>query len=301
MSGMADTITDPHTKSINRLKALYIENTAKHKNIKSLGYDGFIDPYYENNATDFVAIGDSGDVQQIQIVGMSDSVRSLEDNIIEFTKKNISIAEVDDFLQKQQIAITPTVQEKIVVLPEDLYTKYSGEIDDIAKDHGLIVWVIEISENSTIWKAEGKHSEPDLNRLLQRSDDGPIKLRDVNCDFCTVARRSSEEVRLFRFAERLISYSYNRQKESISLHSIDDIMVDPENGINILGHLPEEERTEIWNRCMWHMRHRFDLMSESSDQLHEFEWQQSSFLNYASRRANMLDKIREELDIGEEA
>lgn len=295
-----ETITDLHTESINRLKALYVPSTTFGPNLESIGYTGYIDPYYDETVTDFVAIGDSGDVQQFRLIGMSESADSIEEDISKFAQKDIPLSDVQSFLECQNVAITPNSQQKVALLPQDLYQSYEAKLDSLLSENQLIGWVVDISENSEIRLAMGDHSQDALNEQLDPDEQGPILLRDVNCDFCSVSRASAQEVRLFRFAERLISYCYNRQKESVSLHAIDDIMVVNGNS-NVLGHLSEKERKEIWNRCMWHMSHSFNLMRKSSDSLHQYEWKRPRFLSYAGDRSKILDVVREELGVGEEA
>lgn len=301
--GATDTrgsITDLHTKCVNRLKALYVPNTSSSHNLSNVDYTGYIDPRYGRQTSDFVAIGDSGDVQQFLILTEQEELRQLDETIGDFNQKNVSMSDLKDFFNSENTVITPSGKEKVIFLPNRIYDKYSDEFDPIIEDTGLIVWIAEISKYTAIWKESGAHTKDILNESLSMNNEGPIQLRDVNCDFCPVARRSSKEIRLLRFAERLISYSWNRQRESISLHEIDDIMVDPEKS-DIFSHLPKDERSEIWNRCMWHMSHRFDLMSKSTDSLHAYNWNQTQFLNYNDRRASLLENIREELGVGESA
>lgn len=300
-------IEDYYTRCFNQVHGLYLEGASKTNNLSE--YSVFPDPFVDfgefESPPDFIAIGPSSDVQVIQIVGASRSISSTQpilqdDEEILSDLKAVSQDvdnnpdEITDFLQS--VGEGPaSILEKVAVLPENAYMSNKSAIDEIARSDDLNIWVLSNPSNE-LWLEVGNHDSDVIEEVL---DGNRVEFLDINCDLVSAARKSDIDLIKYRFAQRLLNYSYNEHRAEVGFHEIDGIMVD--NDRPLLGHLPKKERQEYWQQCMLSMKLTFELMEESSKGVEHFEWKKTAFLTRPSLRSRRLETVREQLGLGEAA
>lgn len=300
-------IEDFHTRCFNQVHGLYLEGASKTKNLSeySLYPDPHIDSLDLESPPDFIAIGPSNDAQIIQIVGASRSITTSQPTLqgeeeilaeLETASNEIddTTDQITDFLNNVGEA-APRIIEKVAVLPESVYAAHQSSIDEFAESNSVHIWVLSNPSNE-LWSEVGNHDSDTIQEVL---DGNSVEFLDINCDLVSAARNSDIDLIKYRFAQRLLNYSYNEHREDVGFHEIDKIMVD--NEPPLLGHLPKEEREEFWQQCMLSMKFTFELMEESSKGVEHFEWKSTAFLTRPGLRSRRLETVRENLGIGEAA
>lgn len=308
-------LTDMHTACVNRLAGVFQSNACEGVSLQDEGYKGFVDPSFSTDGSDeinsdFLSIG-VDDAQHFKIVGAKSTVdaspeivereEELESQLDDvLVLHDVTTEMVDEFLSVKSTTTSPTIQEPVAIFPRRAYDLHESTITDYCSENDIIGWTIDIGHNESVCKVIGTHSVPTMDEVLSgRGGQQGIRLHDIDCSLCPVVRNSDMRLIKFRFVSRLISYAYRQQSTQIPYSKIDEIMLDGRPPI--LGQLSEESRDSYWQQCMLTLRNTLNLVEESQEGINTFKWKKERFLYDKSTRSSLIEDVREDLGLGEEA
>lgn len=307
--GVQGDLADMHTACLNRLAGAFQPSACHGLSFQDRGYDGFLDPKLNSTETDFMSMGDS-DVQHYKVVGAKTKlgdptgIINDEDEIIRQLQETVSFQRISDsvveeFLTKKDHSLQLSLQESVALVPSEAYSQHEDCISDFLSSNELCIWVITLNGNK-IKKRHGHHDVTEIDELVSDagSRDG-IHLHDIDCSICPVVRDSDMQLIKLLFAKRLITYSYQSQVTEIQYDDIDEIMLG--SRVPILGHLPPDQRDDYWQQCMLTLKNTCGVISGSKKGVDLYQWDKERFLYDKSARSNLIEEIRSDLGIGEEA
>jgi len=295
----------------SQLYTLYAREIFWHDQLCDNGYTGFPDPQYGIDELarepDLTAFHEEGDTQHIGIRCFEqlkttegdfkgDSLDYVREAIEQVSKFNsIPKSEVSDWLDVRGIDFEPTNQESVALIPKELYELYEEDIEEISSSENVLIWTIEPNGSSTIKKRRGSHS----NRRLESAISSGMETYPNADDLLRFSRRTNTDYLKFAFVHKLVNHCARENKLEFSFEDIDEIMT--ESQPPILGHLPRETReNDFWRDFLYSMLTRFDLIDQS-DQENMYVWNKRKFLTEPRYQSRILEKVRNQLDIGEKA
>lgn len=303
---------DPHGNSLRKLWTLYRIDTSGIGNLSQLGYKGYPDPLFKDEnggpfTPDFLAIGEDGDAQIIDVKGFENIEEYLDgrseveakiESVIEDLKKyeNISPAMVSDYLSMQNVSYRPDHHELIVLLPHTVYTNYESTVIDVAEAADLRVWVLEENTSEHLWLAYGEHSNQTLTDHIERGAGRGLQVYQGGKDLLPFVRDTDKDIVRFYFVANITAYCGHERKLEFRFDEIDDILVN-ELRPKMFRHLPKSERADIWKDCINQMRSRFELISRTTAIDDTYEWDRTRFLKQSRDRNRIVESVGEELGV----
>ncbi|WP_415382956.1 hypothetical protein [Halosimplex sp. TS25] len=295
----------------SQLYALYAHEIIWQDQLCDHGYRGYPDPQYETDDgelnPDLTGFHEEGDAHHIAIRCFEDIkdggnkyVEGHEDSVtdeIESLSKYHDIAseEVSDWLSFRDHDFEPNNQEVVALIPRALYAKYSSVIDSAASENDIIVWTIRPNGSSIIEKQCGNHS----NRRLERAVSDELKTYPNATDLLQFSRRTDTEFLKFVFVRKLVNHCSRENKLEFTFDEVDTIMT--ESQPPVLGHLRRETREEeFWRDFLYSMLRRFKIIEKGNDES-TYRWKRKNFINEPRYQSRILENVREDLGIGENA
>lgn len=295
----------------SQLYTLYSREIFWQDQLCDLGYYGYPDPKYEQEDKEFnpdlTGFHQDGDSHHIAIecfenvknqdgeytVGHEDTVQSELESLAELHE--IPSEEVSKWLQLRDHDFEPSYQEVITLIPDSLYDIYQSEIDSVAQNEDLIIWTIKPNGTSLIKKESGDHS----NRRLEKAVSGGLTTYPSANDLLQFSRKTDTDFLKFEFVHRLVNHCARENKREFAFDEVDEIMTDSQPPI--LGHLQREVREEeFWQDFLYSMLKRFAII-EQSEVEDSYRWKMQKFLNEPRYQRRILEEVRSELGIGENA
>lgn len=295
----------------SQLYTLYSREIFWQDQLCDVGYFGYPDPQYEVNDEEFTpdltAFHQDGDSHHIAIrcfeelkdqdgeyaAGHEEAVVSEIRSLSEY--HNIPSEEVSDWLTLRDHDFEPSHQEVITLLPSSLYSVYSSEIDAAAEDEDLIIWSIKPNGSSLIQKEYGEHS----NRRLETRISNGLKTYPSANDLLQFSRKTDTNYLKFQFVHKLINHCARENQLEFAFNEVDQIMTDSQPPI--LGHLPRDTREkDFWQKFLFSMLRRFKIIEKGTRE-NTYRWKKKKFLNEPRYQSKILEEVRSELGIGENA
>lgn len=306
---------DPHAYTLSKLYTLYRVEMSGLGNLSDIGYMGYPDPLFEDEdegpyTPDFLAIGEDGDAQIIDVKGFENIERYLDDQsdveekiesvIADLYKyEDITASMVADYLDLHGITYTPDLHELVVLLPHEVFTKYESSVISAAESARLRVWILEDNSVEHLWLAKGSHSNQALNDHIEQGSGRGLQVYQGGKDLIPFARDTPNDIVRFHFVANIMAYCAHERKLEFRFDEINDILVQ-EQRPKMFGHLPPSEREEIWKDCIRQMRDRFDLISRTTAINDTYQWEKERFLRQPRDRYRILQDIGEKLGVFEE-
>lgn len=295
----------------SQLYTLYSREIFWKDQLCDIGYFGYPDPQYEINGNEFTpdltAFHQDGDSHHVSIecfeeikdkdgeytAGHNETVVSTIQSLSKY--HNITSKEVSNWLSLRDHEFEPSHQEIVVLIPASFYSIYNSTIDRVASEEDLIIWTIKPNGSSLIQKEHGKHSN---RRLEDRISDGLKTYPSAN-DLLQFSRKTDTDHLKFQFVHKLVNHCSRENKLEFSFEEIDEIMTDSQPPI--LGHLPRDTREkDFWRKFLFSMLERFEII-EKGDRENTYRWKRKKFLNEPRYQSKILEDVRSELEIGENA
>jgi hypothetical protein len=310
-SQLSKTWHQDFTTYWSQLYTLYSREIFWHDQLCDRGYYGYPDPKYNGGSTelnpDLTAFHHDGDSQHFSIQCFEDLkdqdggyVSDKEDTVtskIESLAKfhDIPSGEVSNWLELRDHEFEPEFQEVIILVPKSLYDVYNLEIESVASDEDLIIWTIKPNGASIVQKVFGDHS----NRRLENAVSKGLKTYPNANDLLQYSRKTDTDYLKFEFVHKLVNHCARENKREFTFEEIDDIMT--ESQPPILGHLQREVREEeFWRNFLYSMLQRFKIIEQSEGE-NKYRWKRKKFLNEPRYQRRILEDVRSELGIGENA
>lgn len=306
---------DPHAYTLRKLWTLYRVDMSGLGNLSEIGYKGYPDPLFEDDSDgaytpDFLAIGENGDVQIIDVKGFEnietylDGRSEVEDKIgsvIEDLSKydEITPPMVADYLSMHGISYRPDHHELVVLLPHRVYAKYETTVVSAAESAGLKVWVLDENSAEHLWLANGEHINQTLTNHISRESGRGIQVYRGGKNLLPFVRDTDKDIVRFYFVANITAYCGHKRKLEFRFDEIDDILVN-EQRPKMFRHLPRSDREEIWKDCVRQMRDRFGLISRTPTINDTYEWEKKRFLKQPRDRHRIIQDVGEELGVFEE-
>lgn len=305
---------DPHTYTLSKLTALYRVDMSGTGNLSDIGYRGYPDPKFENNSIgtytpDFLAVGQDGDAQIIDVKGF-ENIEDHFENRTEVEEKIESTVEeleryeeiapemVSEYLDLQDVDFEPDFHELVVLLPHDVYSEYGTAVENGAESAGLNVWVLEDNGAEYLWLAYGEHNNTELNEGIQRGSGRGVQVPYSGKDLIPFARDTDRDIVRFRFVANLMAYCAHEGKLKFTFSEIDEILVN-EQQPRMFAHLPQSEREDIWIDCIHAMIDRFEIISQIPAVEETYEWEKTRFLSQPRDRFKILQDVGQDLGVFE--
>jgi hypothetical protein len=306
---------DPHNYSLNKLYTLYRPEMSVTGNLADLGYEGFPDPRFkpeDGNPSnpDFLAIGSDGDAQIIDIKGFNNIEKYLdereeieekiESKIEELEKyRDITPEMVSDYLSMWGRTIEPDHHELVVLIPSDVFQEYDETIENVSNESGIRVWVLDENSVEHLWVASGTHYNSDLHTELKKNGSHGIEVYQGGKDLIRFTRDTDKDIVRFFFVANITAYCAYEGKKTFYFDEIDDVLTE-EQKPPMFGHLPPDERENIWIDCMNSMLDRFELVTRRDTVRDSYEWERKRFLSQPRDRFKILEEVGQDLGILEE-
>lgn len=300
---------DHHKIGLNQLYTLYYSGIDWEKQLYDIGYRGHPEPIFygedRNFTPDFLAVGDNGDIQHIDVKGFEniedhfdgdqDKARNkIKETLSDLSKyREITNEMVNDYLRKSDEDIDIVTHEIVALIPYSIFTEYKSAIESVVRRGDIILWLIEFNGESEIWKAIGNHSNSELNSELNNR----LVAYPEGNDLIQFTRQMDTNILRLKFAERLMKYCC-REKSSNSrefhFEEVDTAMIDSRPPF--FRHLPKQEREEFWQRFIYGMLHHLEVL-EHGDDKDTYRWKKKRFIDEPRDRNQILSQIKDNLGI----
>jgi hypothetical protein len=303
-----------HDLILNKLYTLYNEGVEpEFAHLLQLGYKGYPDPKFEDGdeewTPDFLAVSDNADAQIIDVKAFEevkreyDSEEDIKDkirkSISDLTRyRNITGSLIERYLENYgDVQFFPKNIEVVALVPENIYESYQDVIDSAVENSNLTLWIFEENDEERIKLELGGHSVEELNKKLDGSSNpGGVEVYPEGADLIRFTRQTDERKIKYHFASRMLSYCVRESKIGFSFEEVDLAMVDYFR-TPMLGHLPKEERTQVWKDCMKTLLSRLDLVSKRQDHTDSYEWEKPGAIKQPRYRNNILDDVKSQLGL----
>jgi hypothetical protein len=295
----------------SQLYTLYAHEIFWRDQLCDQGYNGYPDPQYEIDGQDLnpdlTAFHEEGDAHHVAIrcfddlkngdgsfsKGHTDSVTAEIESLSKY--HDIPSEKVSEWLALREHDFEPNNQEVVALVPNALYTEYATDINSAASANSIIVWTIRPNGSSVIKKQHGSHS----NRRLERAITNGLKTYPSANDLLQFSRRTDTEFLKFAFVRKLVNHCARENKLEFTFEEVDIIMT--ESKPPVLGHLRREVREEeFWREFLYSMLTRFKIIEKANEES-TYRWKRKKFLTEPRYQSRILENVREELDIGENA
>lgn len=297
---------DRHTLYLNQLYTLYHDGISWHHQLCDIGYGGHPDPLYEGEAgtytPDFVAYGESGDIQHIDVKGFENIAQhfegdeekiadKIESRISDLQKyQEITDEMVSDYLAQKGEDVDVLCHEIVALVPYEVYADFKATIESTVNDNGIILWLIDANGESEIWKAVGEHTIDELNDELNNR----LKAYPNGKDLIQFTRDTQEEIKKYKFLEKLLKYCSREKQREFEFDEVDEIMTSVRPPL--LSHLPKWEREEIWREYLYSLLHHLEVLEHGEGE-NQYKWKKKRFTTETRDRKQILSKAKSQLDL----
>lgn len=291
---------DRHTVYLSHLYTLYCEQIYWDRQLCDIGYHGYPDPIYESDdkeiTPDFLAFGDNGDVQHIELLACN-GLNSKPDPEVALKSQLNQVSEFDDispdmvssYLSLHGDQYEPETQEVVVLLPSEVYDSHQNMIQEEVDKQGHILWLIQTNGSAEIWKEAGTHANLDLDSELE----DPYESYPDGTDLLQFTRGTNKDQLRFAFTHRLIKHCSRETKRKFEFEEVDEIMTQRPP---MLGHLTKEEReNKYWPGFLFSLINRFELLETTGQ--NEYQWTKKQFVKEPRYRQRILKELAHQLDL----